>query len=75
MLADISKAITATMDIIQNGDVIRDADVVLVTDGASDATWRTLSALGAHDLDVTILGIGIGVEKSALSRGATRSRL
>ena len=64
---DISKAIGASLDIIKGGDIIRDADVVLITDGASDTTVADLVRARAQDLDVTILGIGIGVERSALT--------
>ena len=64
---DITKAVTAALDIIQHRDVIRNADVVVVTDGASDPACADLVRARAHELDVTILGIGIGVEKSALT--------
>jgi uncharacterized protein with von Willebrand factor type A (vWA) domain len=64
---DISKAIGAALDIIKGGDVIRAADVVLITDGASDAAVAEQVRARANELDVTILGIGIGVEQSALA--------
>jgi uncharacterized protein with von Willebrand factor type A (vWA) domain len=64
---DISKAIGASLDIIKGGDIIRDADVVLITDGASDTMVADLVRARAHELDVTILGIGIGVEEAALT--------
>jgi uncharacterized protein with von Willebrand factor type A (vWA) domain len=64
---DITKAVTAALDIIQHGDVIRNADVVLVTDGGSDIAVAEQVRARAHTLDVAILGIGIGVEKSALT--------
>jgi uncharacterized protein with von Willebrand factor type A (vWA) domain len=64
---DISKAITAALDIIKGGDVIRDADVILITDGASDPAIAEQVRARAHELDVTILGIGIGVDRAALT--------
>lgn len=63
---DISNAVSASLDIVQTNGVIRSADIVLITDGASDTTLAAELRARVRELDVTVLGVGIGVEKQAL---------
>lgn len=64
----IQAAVLRGLDIIEaNPGALRRADVVVVTDGVSDATGAPAVRTRAASLGVSILGIGIGVEPSALA--------
>ena len=59
---DIALALARGLEIIRtNPGAIRKADVVLVTDGGSDASAAPALRDAARELGVTILGLGIGV--------------
>jgi uncharacterized protein with von Willebrand factor type A (vWA) domain len=64
---EISNAVARGLEIIA-GDpgVMKKADVVLVTDGGSDAGMAPKLREKAQALSVTILGLGIGVEREWL---------
>jgi uncharacterized protein with von Willebrand factor type A (vWA) domain len=64
---DIDTAMARGLDIIDNNPgPLHEADLVLVTDGASPAE-RAVELKGqASNLGVTVLGIGIGVERHSL---------
>jgi uncharacterized protein with von Willebrand factor type A (vWA) domain len=64
---DIDTAMARGLDIIdRNPGPLHEADMVLVTDGASPAE-RAVELKGqASNLGVTVLGIGIGVERHSL---------
>jgi Mg-chelatase subunit ChlD len=64
---DIDAAMARGLDIIDhNPGPLHEADIVLVTDGASPAE-RAVELKGqASTLGVTVLGIGIGVERHSL---------
>jgi len=64
---DIDTAMARGLDIIdRNPGPLHEADLVLVTDGASPAE-RAVELKGqASNLGVTVLGIGIGVERHSL---------
>jgi hypothetical protein len=64
---DIDTAMARGLDIIDhNPGPLHEADLVLVTDGASPAE-RAVELKGqASTLGVTVLGIGIGVERHSL---------
>ena len=50
-----------------NQGVLKKADVVLVTDGGSDAQMAPKLREQASAMNVTILGLGIGVEREWLA--------
>jgi uncharacterized protein with von Willebrand factor type A (vWA) domain len=64
---EIAAAVGRGLDIIRtHPGVLRKADVVLVTDGGSDASAAGALRESAAALGVTILGLGIGVEREWL---------
>jgi Mg-chelatase subunit ChlD len=64
---EIAAAITRGLEIIRtHPGALRKADIVLVTDGGSDASEAGRLREGAAALGVTILGLGIGVEREWL---------
>ena len=50
-----------------NLGALKKADVVLVTDGGSDTTGAPQLRERANSLDVTTIGLGIGVEREWLA--------
>jgi uncharacterized protein with von Willebrand factor type A (vWA) domain len=64
---DIDAAMARGLDIIdRNPGPLHEADMVLVTDGASAAERAVELKSQASNLGVTVLGIGIGVERHSL---------
>jgi uncharacterized protein with von Willebrand factor type A (vWA) domain len=64
---DISAALTRGLEIIRgHPGALRKADLVLVTDGGSDPSSAPKVREEAAELGVTILGLGIGVEREWL---------
>jgi uncharacterized protein with von Willebrand factor type A (vWA) domain len=64
---DIDTAMARGLDIIdRNPGPLHEADLVLVTDGASPAERAVELKSQASNLGVTVLGIGIGVERHSL---------
>jgi Mg-chelatase subunit ChlD len=64
---DISVAMLRGLQIIGTHEgALKKADVVLITDGGSDAATAPTLRAGATALGVTILGLGIGVEREWL---------
>lgn len=65
----IAHVVERGLDVIsdESAGSLRRADIVLITDGASDADSAEGLRLRASSLGVTVLGLGIGVESSALS--------
>jgi uncharacterized protein with von Willebrand factor type A (vWA) domain len=64
---DIDTAMARGLDIIdRNPGPLHEADIVLVTDGASPAERAVQLKGQASTLGVTVLGIGIGVERHSL---------
>jgi Uncharacterized protein containing a von Willebrand factor type A (vWA) domain len=64
---DIDTAMARGLDIIdRNPGPLHEADLVLVTDGASPAERAVELKSQASNLGVTVLGIGIGVERCHL---------
>ena len=65
---EISFALARGLELIAtNPGALRKADIVLVTDGGSDAQMAPKLREQAHDMNVTILGLGIGVEREWLA--------
>jgi uncharacterized protein with von Willebrand factor type A (vWA) domain len=65
---NIAYALTKSLDIIaERPGRLRKADIVLITDGESDATTAPEIRVRAHSLGVTTLGFGIGIEPTALA--------
>ncbi len=65
---EIAAAITRGLEIIRtHPGALRKADIVLVTDGGSDASEARALRESAAALGVTILGLGIGVEREWLA--------
>jgi Mg-chelatase subunit ChlD len=64
---EIAAAIARGLDVIRtHPGALRKADIVLVTDGGSDASEAGALRESAAVLGVTILGLGIGVEREWL---------
>jgi uncharacterized protein with von Willebrand factor type A (vWA) domain len=64
---EIAVAIQRGLELIQaNEGGLKKADIVLVTDGGSDASLAPKLRGDAEQLGVTILGLGIGVEREWL---------
>jgi uncharacterized protein with von Willebrand factor type A (vWA) domain len=64
---DISVAMLRGLQIIGTHEgALKKADIVLITDGGSDAATAPTLRAGATALGVTILGLGIGVEREWL---------
>jgi Mg-chelatase subunit ChlD len=64
---EIAAAIQRGLEIIRtHPGALRKADIVLITDGGSDASEAGRVREGAAALGVTILGLGIGVERDWL---------
>jgi len=64
---DIDTAMARGLDIIdRNPGPLHEADLVLVTDGASPAERAVELKSQASTLGVTVLGVGIGVERHSL---------
>jgi len=65
---EISTAIARGLELIAtNPGALRKADIVLVTDGGSDAQMAPNLREQASGMNVTILGLGIGVEREWLA--------
>ena len=65
---EISVALHRGLYLIQqHPGALRKADVVLVTDGGSDTTSADLLRARAAELGVTVVGLGIGVEREWLT--------
>jgi uncharacterized protein with von Willebrand factor type A (vWA) domain len=65
---DIAAAVERGLEIIRtHPGALRKADLVLVTDGGSDAGAAAALRESAAALGVTILGLGIGVEREWLA--------
>jgi uncharacterized protein with von Willebrand factor type A (vWA) domain len=65
---EISSALARGLEIIAGDQgVLKKADVVLVTDGGSDAGTAPKLREQAQAMGVTILGLGIGVEREWLA--------
>jgi uncharacterized protein with von Willebrand factor type A (vWA) domain len=65
---EIGDAVNRGLELIrQNQGALRKADLVLVTDGGSDAQMAPKLREQAIELGVTILGLGIGVEREWLA--------
>ena len=65
---EISNAMARGLELIAtNQGVLKKADVVLVTDGGSDAGMAPKLREQALSLGVTVLGLGIGVEREWLA--------
>ena len=65
---DSAVALARGLELIAtNPGALKKADVVLVTDGGSDAQMAPKLRERAHDMNVTILGLGIGVEREWLA--------
>lgn len=65
---EISIALHRGLHLIeQNHGALKKADVVLVTDGGSDTAAAPVVRERAQQLGVTMLGLGIGVEREWLS--------
>ena len=65
---EIADAVARGLDIIKtNQGQLKKADLVLVTDGGSDAQMAPKLREQAVELGVTILGLGIGVEREWLA--------
>lgn len=64
---DIATAMVRGLQIIgTNEGAMKKADIVLVTDGGSDAATAPMLRESAKNLGVTVLGLGIGVEREWL---------
>ncbi|WP_242370668.1 vWA domain-containing protein [Anaeromyxobacter sp. SG26] len=64
---EIAAAMTRGLELIRSAQgALRKADVVLITDGGSDSSAAPKLREGAQQLGVTILGLGIGVEREWL---------
>jgi len=64
----IDAALTRALKIIEtHPGALRKSDVVLVTDGGSDPTTAPALRQAAERLNVTLLGLGIGVSLDALT--------
>jgi uncharacterized protein with von Willebrand factor type A (vWA) domain len=65
---DIATAMVRGLQIIgTNEGALKKADIVLVTDGGSDAATAGMLRESAKVLGVTVLGLGIGVEREWLA--------
>ena len=65
---EIADAVARGLDLIrQHQGQLKKADLVLVTDGGSDAQMAPKLREQAVELGVTILGLGIGVEREWLA--------
>ncbi len=62
---DITNVLNHSMSAIENNSVAR-ADIIVITDGASDASRASWIKKRAQACDARIVGIGIGVKKKAL---------
>jgi Mg-chelatase subunit ChlD len=63
----IAAALQRGLDLCATDAALRKADIVLVTDGGSDATEAPVLRARAKGQNVTILGLAIGLEKDVLS--------
>jgi uncharacterized protein with von Willebrand factor type A (vWA) domain len=64
---EIATALRRGLELIAAADsTLRKADIVLITDGGSDTTSAPRLRVDAQALGVTILGLGIGVEREWL---------
>jgi uncharacterized protein with von Willebrand factor type A (vWA) domain len=64
---EISRATVRALEIIRSNEgKMKKADIVLITDGGSDAASAPALRQAASALGVTILGLGIGVERAWL---------
>jgi Mg-chelatase subunit ChlD len=65
---DIGNALSRALELIQQRPgPLRKADVVLVTDGGSDTSAAAALRARAAELGVTVVGLGIGVEREWLT--------
>ena len=64
---NIGRALARGLDIIrEHPGALKKADVVLITDGASEIDTAQFVRMQAAELGVTMLGFGIGVAKEEL---------
>ena len=64
---DIGVVLDRAVNVIRSEGAMRKADIVLITDGESDKATAPRIRSVARDLDITILGFGIGVDAAALA--------
>ena len=64
---DIGAVLDRAVNVIRSEGAMRKADIVLITDGESDKATAGRIRSVAQDLDITILGFGIGVEAASLA--------